>query len=229
MSLRYGILGMLSKWDATGYDLKKEFDEVMGIFWHSHLSQIYPELNKLEEKEWVTSKLVAQADKPDKKVYTITESGQKALFKWLMTPPDFPRQKDPFLMQLFFKDNIPVQEAIFHLQTHKKQREARLEKISGLLQSRWDDMKRRNVMKPRIILSLAVLKRGLDSEMNYIKWCEDTIQLLEATAFLWEKEERTEQAFGSDGERVEYTSNTSFQDIEPLLKAYLCNEKQSES
>ena len=55
MSLRHGILGLLSKWDATGYDIKKEFDDFMGIFWHSHLSQIYPELNRLEKEELLES------------------------------------------------------------------------------------------------------------------------------------------------------------------------------
>ena len=58
MTLKHAILGLLSKWDATGYDIKKEFDDFMSIFWHSHLSQIYPELNKLEAEELVTSKLV---------------------------------------------------------------------------------------------------------------------------------------------------------------------------
>jgi len=55
VSLRYGILGLLSKWEASGYDIKKEFDDVMSIFWHTHLSQIYPELNKLENEKLVVS------------------------------------------------------------------------------------------------------------------------------------------------------------------------------
>ena len=53
MSLRHGILGLLSKWDATGYDIKKEFDDFMSIFWHSHLSQIYPELNGWRTRNWL--------------------------------------------------------------------------------------------------------------------------------------------------------------------------------
>lgn len=221
MSLRYGILGMLSKWDATGYDLKKEFDEVMGVFWHTHLSQIYPELNKLEEKEWVKSEIVTQEDKPDKRVYAITKKGKEALVKWLMKPPDIPKEKDSFLMQTFFKDNIPVKEVIFHLRTHSKQREERLEKIKHLLQNRWKDIKKRNVMKPRIVLSFAVLKRGLESEMNYIRWCEQTIQLLETSAFLWEKEEETHQDVTENGELIEYTTSASFKDLEEVFEDYL--------
>ena len=114
LSLRYGLLGMLSKWDATGYDLKKEFDEVMSIFWHSHLSQIYPELNKLEEKEWIMSKRVTQEGRPDKKVYSITTKGKEELMKWLIKPLDLPKVKDPYLMQIFFMDNIPLSEVILH-------------------------------------------------------------------------------------------------------------------
>ena len=221
MSLRYGILGMLSKWEATGYDIKKEFDEVMSVFWHSHLSQIYPELNKLEEKEWVKSRIVKQTDKPDKKVYSITENGKEALVRWLMKPPEAPKVKDPFLMQTFFKDNVPVNEAIFHLQVHVKQREERLDKIKYLLESRWKDIKQRDVMKPRIVLSFAVLKRGLESEMNYIKWCEETVQLLEDCAFLWEKNEEKQQYYTKDDELVEYTASASYQDLETVFEDYL--------
>jgi len=221
LSLRYGILGMLSKWEATGYDIKKEFDEVMSVFWHSHLSQIYPELNKLEEKEWVKSRIVKQTDKPDKKVYSITENGKEALVRWLMKPPEAPKVKDPFLMQTFFKDNVPVNEAIFHLQVHVKQREERLDKIKYLLESRWKDIKQRDVMKPRIVLSFAVLKRGLESEMNYIKWCEETVQLLEDCAFLWEKNEEKQQYYTKDDELVEYTASASYQDLETVFEDYL--------
>lgn len=213
MSLRYGLLGMLSKWDATGYDLKKEFDEVMSIFWHSHLSQIYPELNKLEEKEWIMSKRVTQEGRPDKKVYSITTKGKEELMKWLIKPLDLPKIKDPYLMQTFFMDNIPLSEVILHLQLHVKEREERLEKIKDLIKSRWTDIKKRKAIKPRIVLSFAVLKRGLEAEVNYIKWCEDTIQLLEKCSFVWEESD-------------ENSSHASFKDFESILIDHLIGDSK---
>src|SRR5699024_111857 len=125
--------------------------------------------------------------RPDKKVYSITTKGKEELMKWLIKPLDLPKVKDPYLMQTFFMDNIPLSEVILHIQLHVKEREERLEKIKDLIKSRWTDIKKRKAMKPRIVLSFAVLKRGLEAEVNYIKWCEDTIQLLEKCSFVWEE------------------------------------------
>ncbi|WP_102272686.1 PadR family transcriptional regulator [Cytobacillus massiliigabonensis] len=189
MSLRYGILGLLSKWEASGYDIKKEFDDVMSIFWHSHLSQIYPELNKLEKEKLISSRLIQQEGKPDKKVYSITESGRNSLVEWLIGPIEEPKLKDAFLMQTFFMDNIPVDEVLLKLNMYKKERQYRLEKMKEIIQEKWNSIKERNIMKPRIIVSSAVLKRGIEQELQYIKWCEDTIQLVEGCKHLWDQDE----------------------------------------
>ncbi len=188
MSLRYGILGLLSKWDASGYDIKKEFDNFMSIFWHSHLSQIYPELGKLEKEELVGSKLVPQDGKPDKKVFSITEKGADELAKWLQSQPETPKIKDPFLMQAFFMDNISADEVIFQLKFYQKERQQRLDKMQRTIRETWQGIKERNVMSSRIVMSSVVLKRGIEQEMDYIKWCEETIQLVESCKYLWDNE-----------------------------------------
>lgn len=188
MSLRYGILGFLSKWDASGYDIKKEFDDFMNIFWHSHLSQIYPELSKLEKEELVESRMVPQDGKPHKKVYSITSGGVNELSKWLLTHPETPKIKDSFLMQSFFMDNIPAEEVIFQLKCYQKERQQRLDKMNRTLQEKWESIKERNVMTPRILMGSAVLKRGIEQEVEYIKWCEETIQLVESCKYLWDDE-----------------------------------------
>ena len=185
MSLRHGILGLLSKWDATGYDIKKEFDDFMGIFWHSHLSQIYPELNRLEKEKLVESKLVPQEGKPDRKVYSITGNGVDELSKWLLIHPETPKIKDAFLMQAFFMDNIPVDDVIYQLKYYQKERQQRLDKMLVTVKEKWESIKERKVMSPRILMSSAVLKRGIEQEVDYIKWCEDTIQLVESCKDLW--------------------------------------------
>ncbi len=199
MSLRYGILGLLSKWEASGYDIKKEFDDFMSIFWHSHLSQIYPELNKLEKEELICSRFIEQEGKPDKKVYSITESGRKSLMAWLMGTIEEPKIKDAFLMQTFFMDNIPVDEVLLKLNMYKKERQHRLDKMKEIIHEKWNSLKERNVMKPRILVSSAVLKRGIEQELQYIKWCEETIQLIEDCKYMWDKEEQVLTQSSVDG------------------------------
>ncbi len=186
MSLRYGILGLLSEWDASGYDIKKEFDDLMSIFWHSHLSQIYPELTKLEKEGLISSQHVAQDGKPDKKIYSITENGRKELLTWLFEGPESPKVKDPFLMQTFFMDNVPIEEVLLKLRLYKKERTQRLDKMKEIIHERLHSIKERNIMKARIIMSSAVLRRGIEQEVQYIKWCEDTIKFVESCRHLWD-------------------------------------------
>lgn len=219
MSLRYGLLGLLSEWDASGYDIKKEFDDLMSIFWHSHLSQIYPELNRLEKEQLIISKHIPQEGKPDKKVYSITERGKKELIKWLLTPPEAPKQKDPFLMKTFFMDNIPVDEVLLQLKIYVKNRKQRLNKMKKIIQERLNSIRERNVIKARILISSAVLKRGLEQEIQYIQWCEDTIQLVESCKFLWNKKENV---LDKDTILEEYPGKTefTFKEVEDVLIGY---------
>lgn len=208
MSLRHGILGLLSKWDATGYDIKKKFDDFMSIFWHSHLSQIYPELNKLEAEELVTSKLVPQEGKPDKKVYSITDRGYNEITNWVGSFPEIPKVKDSFLMQVFFMDNISADEVIFQLKYYQGVRQKRLEEMKQTLQEKWKSINERHVMTPRILMSSAVLRRGIEQEVQYIKWCEETVQLVESCKSLWDPE--SSLSFDEAKELIEDFYNSTF-------------------
>ncbi|MGR9633148.1 PadR family transcriptional regulator [Bacillus cereus] len=46
MSIRYALLGLLSKKEQTGYDLYHTFQEQLIYFWNSSHSQVYKELSK---------------------------------------------------------------------------------------------------------------------------------------------------------------------------------------
>ena len=122
---------------------------------------------------------------------------------WLLLPPEEPKIKDSFLMQTFFMDNIPVDEIIFHLRTYQKERQQRLDKMQILIKEKWQSIKERKVMNARILLSSAVLKRGIEQEVYYIKWCDETINFIEASKFIWEK-----------------NNENSFTDVEDDLLAY---------
>ncbi|WLR42451.1 hypothetical protein LC087_17390 [Bacillus carboniphilus] len=97
--------------------------------------------------------------------------------------------KNPFLMKSFFMDNLPLEEVLFKLKIHKNERKERLNKMNKLVEERWLSIKERNIMKARILLSSAVLKRGIEQEKQYIKWCEETIQFIEQCQTLWDDQE----------------------------------------
>ena len=83
MPLKHAILGVLNYKEMTGYDLDRAFKSPVAFFWHAQTSQIYKELNILTKNNWVTSEIIYQSDKPNKKIFSITEEGQVELRRWL--------------------------------------------------------------------------------------------------------------------------------------------------
>jgi len=109
MSLKHGLMGLLSEKPMTGYDLDKLFNASVGFFWPAQYSQIYAELDKMEKKGWLTSQRVVQEDKPNKRIYTLTPAGKAEFLAWLSTTEvDLKSSfsiKSGFLMRLFFAGN----------------------------------------------------------------------------------------------------------------------------
>ena len=84
MNIRTLCLGILSRGDATGYEIKKMAEE--GLFSHfieASFGSIYPALKKLEEEGLIRMKLEIQENAPNRKVYTITEAGKQTFLNSL--------------------------------------------------------------------------------------------------------------------------------------------------
>lgn len=96
MSLPHVILTILSREPTTGYDITKAFSHKVGHFWKASHQQVYRELNKMSKQEWVTSEVIQQDGKPDKKIYTITELGHQALTAWFKQPTPYIATRDEF-------------------------------------------------------------------------------------------------------------------------------------
>jgi DNA-binding PadR family transcriptional regulator len=116
MSLKHGLLGLLNYHEMTGYELAHAFNASLGFFWQGQTSQIYRELTAMERSGWLTSRRVIQEDKPNKKIYTITESGRAQLQDWLARPQealaDAMRIRSEFLMRVFFAGETSREQAL---------------------------------------------------------------------------------------------------------------------
>ncbi len=128
MSLAYVILGLLQQQEQTGYDLKNEgCDQSIAHLWPADQAQIYRTLDKLEVQGWINCTIEIQRDRPNRKVYGITEAGVAALTQWLQTHQPLPILREPLLAQLYFAAQLP-NEAIIHLL--EQELEARREKLA---------------------------------------------------------------------------------------------------
>lgn len=102
MSLEYAIMGFLNYGPLSGYDLKKVFDISVQHFWPADQSQIYRTLSRLDEQGWVEVEVVNQVERPDRKVYHITETGRDELLNWLAVEPRERASRSAALIQVFF-------------------------------------------------------------------------------------------------------------------------------
>jgi DNA-binding PadR family transcriptional regulator len=104
MSLKYALLGLLSSEPMNGYSIKALFNEAIDFVWQAELSQIYRELGVLEKDGLVTSSIEQQSDRPNKRVYSITDAGRRDFRGWIATVPEtlsMPK-RDELMLRLFF-------------------------------------------------------------------------------------------------------------------------------
>ena len=136
MSLKHGLLGLLNYGKMTGYELDKAFKDSLNFFWQAQTSQIYRELNAMEKLGWLTSEIVFQTEKPNKRQYAITDAGRAELRNWLKESSldsEF-QVRSAFLMKLFFSGERSADENIETLRNYKKrcvEMTAALEKTDG--------------------------------------------------------------------------------------------------
>lgn len=112
MSLDHAILGFLSYAPFTGYDLKKVFDASIRHFWPADQAQIYRTLTRLAERGWAEVEVIPQAERPDRKLYRITERGREELLGWLRRPLPRKEIRESELVQVFFGGLLPDEEVL---------------------------------------------------------------------------------------------------------------------
>lgn len=99
--MRLPLLALLAKEPAHGYELKQALELTFGSAYPSpNIGQIYVTLGRLEKDGYVRSVGVEQSNRPNKKVYHLTDDGREALETWVDEPTEGPRVKDEFFMKL---------------------------------------------------------------------------------------------------------------------------------
>ena len=169
MSLKFAILGILNAIPMTGYDLKHQaFDATVRHFWPADQSQIYRTLNQLADKGLATVAVEEQDDRPDRKVYAITEAGRQALTDWLKSDQAVPTLRDPLLVQLFFGQEMARADLLRvvgnQLAVHQAQLAAYGQIPIPPPESRPDDR--------WLALQHLTLDFGLALEQAYVNWLE---------------------------------------------------------
>lgn len=109
------IMQVLSRRPASGYDLKAEFQSSIGHGWHAYDTQIYRELRRLEANGHITGVAASGRAGPQRRIYSMTESGTRALSEWLASPIDAVRHKDEVGLRIWTAEYFPPGELVDYL------------------------------------------------------------------------------------------------------------------
>ncbi len=174
MSLEYAILGFLNYKPYTGYDLKKIFDSSVRHFWPADQSQIYRTLTRLTEQGFAEMEKMPQADRPDRKVYHITQAGRKELLAWLsgLPPMDSPRSAP--LIQVFFAGQLPDEEILAKFEGFAELMRAILAQYEQVMEQIAPFQE--EIPSPREhFFWLLTLDNGIRTMRAALEWAEDVI------------------------------------------------------
>ena len=179
-ALGYALLGLLARDDLSGYDLARRLKTPVGYFWQARHSQIYPELARLEAHGLVRHHVVPQQDRPDKKVYAITDAGRDALRAWVTQPAAVGPIRDELVLKTYSLWLADPGQAVALLREHQRHHAERLAEYEGIqawLESKYGaDLRRPGTPAFSTYLTL---QRGISYEREYAVWCAWVVAQLE--------------------------------------------------
>jgi len=102
LSVRNAILGLLAQQPRHGYELRAAFEALIGgdEIWNVKPAQIYATLSRLEEAGLVRQDSIKQDNGPEKRIYSLTTTGQSELAQWFVTGVATEHQRDEFFVKL---------------------------------------------------------------------------------------------------------------------------------
>jgi PadR family transcriptional regulator AphA len=84
--LRYLALGLLMHGPDHGYQLDQTLGDVFGMIWKAGQTKLYVTLSALEEEGMLRIEKERQENRPDRKVYYLTEMGRQEFLEWVGKP-----------------------------------------------------------------------------------------------------------------------------------------------
>lgn len=168
MSVRNGLMALLSSGSRHGYELKKELEERTGSLWALNVGQVYTTLSRLERDGLVTetSPAPGATDPQDQRQYTLTETGRREVDEWFSTPRTRPApDRDELVIKLTLAaslDDVDV-DAVIDAQrvatTEELQRYTRLKAATGVT-----DVAR--------LFALDAVVAQIDGELRWLQQCQ---------------------------------------------------------
>ena len=90
----------------SGYDLSRSYQRALQQIWYAPLGRVYPTLRKMRAEKLLRVTVQDQHDRPNQKVYSLTNLGRRIFVDWLSLPAVLPNMQHEFIHKLFLLNYI---------------------------------------------------------------------------------------------------------------------------
>ncbi len=171
---KFAILGLLTIDRLSGYQIKKLIQDKLSHFWAESNGQIYPTLNQLMKENQISLETIQTNGKKISKIYSITTLGLQELKEWMHQEDEKSIYRNENLLKLFFGKNISKENCIKHLKDKKEKLTIKLKELKNIYQ----EIEKKST-SPHYIYWKITLKNGIYSIQADIKWCEESIDIIQ--------------------------------------------------
>jgi DNA-binding PadR family transcriptional regulator len=133
MDIKTLCLGVLCLQDATGYEIRRVFEQAFSYFHGAGYGSIYPALDKLTAEGLVTCHLERQDKRPDRKLFQVTEAGRKAFRRALAESAPDEKLRSDFLVQMFFAHLLETEDLARLLDRFEQELGHKLDYLNSLI------------------------------------------------------------------------------------------------
>lgn len=179
MALRHAVLAALLDREASGYQLAKAFDLGVANFWYAQPQQLYAELTRLESDGLIAGREVVQDNRPNKRLFHVTEAGQLELehFAAASAKPSFMR--DDLMVKVQAADKLDPETLIAQLTERATYAQAKIDLFEQLLHTMRGQRSEQEFLRHgECIGPYLTCLRGLAFEQGNRDWCHNTITIL---------------------------------------------------
>jgi DNA-binding PadR family transcriptional regulator len=178
LSIKHAILGLLVGGPLHGYGLKAAYEEQLVPGASLNIGQVYPALDRLQQDGLVSVEVVSQSERPDRKVYTLTEAGRHELQAWLQSPsrPEVDLRHETYLkVMLAYRLAREAPGSVDLLGVIDAERHIYLERLHELTLARARAEKEQTQLPTLLLLDLAILRLGAFHQ--WLEHCEELFRL----------------------------------------------------
>ncbi|MFF4054998.1 PadR family transcriptional regulator [Streptomyces sp. NPDC001668] len=184
MSLKYAVLAALLEGEASGYELSKVFDVSLANFWPATPQQLYRELERLAGEGLIEARVVQQERRPNKRLFTLTETGRHELSAFAAEPPRRPAAlRDEFLIKIQAMDTVEPEVTWELLEERMAWAGAKLARYQRVRERFLDGRTEEQYLaETERIGPYLTLMGGIALETETVRWCERALAVLKRRA-----------------------------------------------